>query len=132
MMKQAISGILACLFLMSSFILPLGDFSLMRDIPHMYRNYTGLTTKEELGVLDFVGDYLMHGKELFGNNVHDKTQNGDNSVQFQHQANPLLAEIPLILFRLVYLPRNQVSQPISNILQATTEYQNECFRPPLA
>lgn len=104
----------------------------MRDIPNMYRNYTKITTDEELGVLDFVGDYLMHGKELFGNNAHDKPQTNTNNVQFQHQANPLLAEIPLIVFRLVNLPQNRAAQPISNILQATTDYQNECFRPPLA
>jgi hypothetical protein len=79
-----------------------------------------------------VGDYLMHGKELFGNNAHDKPQNTGNSVQFQHQANPLLAEIPLSFFRLINLPRNQVVQPINNVLKATTDYQNECFRPPLA
>jgi hypothetical protein len=130
--KRLVSGFLVCLFLVSSFILPLGDFSLMRDIPNMYRNYTKITTDEELGVLDFVGDYLMHGKELFGNNAHDKPQTNTNNVQFQHQANPLLAEIPLIVFRLVNLPQNRAAQPISNILQATTDYQNECFRPPLA
>jgi hypothetical protein len=132
MRKRSVSGFLACLFLISSFILPLGDFSLMRDIPDMYRNYTRITTEDELGILDFVGDYLMHGKELFGNNQNDKPQNSSNSVQFQHPANPLIAEIPLSLFGLMNLPRNRAVQPINNILQATTDYQNECFRPPLA
>jgi hypothetical protein len=132
MLKRLVSGFLVCMFLMSSFLLPLGDFSLMCDIPGMYGNYTKITTDDELGVLDFVGDYLMHGKELFGNNAHDKPQTSTNNVQFQHQANPLLAEIPLIFFRLVNLPQSRVTRLISNIVQATTDYQNECFRPPLA
>lgn len=130
--ERLITMFLGCLFLISGFILPLGDFSLMRDIPDMYRNYTKITTEEELGVLDFVGDYLMHGKELFGNNQHDKPQTPSNSVQFQHLANPLLAEIPLILFVIVILPRSRRVQPTRIILQATTDYQNKCFRPPLA
>jgi hypothetical protein len=131
MMKRSISGFLACLFLTSSFLLPLGDFSLLRDIPTMYRNYTKITTAEELGVLDFVGDYLMHGKELFGNNAHDKPQNSSSNVQFQHQANPLTAEIPLIVFGFAPFPAQEGISDLVYKHQATTDYQNECFRPPL-
>ncbi|WCT14307.1 hypothetical protein [Mucilaginibacter jinjuensis] len=104
----------------------------MRDIPDMYRNYTRITTEDELGILDFVGDYLMHGKELFGNNQNDKPQNSSNSVQFQHQANPILAEIQLTVFGFSPLPIKEKVRAMPYKHRATTDYQNECFRPPLA
>ena len=56
MLKRILSWFMACLFLGSSIILPLGDFSLMRDIPQMYHNYTRITSDEEVGIIDFIGD----------------------------------------------------------------------------
>ena len=89
MLQKIILGFIACLLLSGSAILPLGDFSLMRDIPDMYGNYSKITTQDELGIIDFIGDYLLHGKDLFGHNAHDKQPTGNSGVQFQHQANPL-------------------------------------------
>lgn len=89
MFSKAILSFVACLLLAGSSILPLGDFALMRDIPAMYGNYEKATTSEELGVIDFIGDYLLHGKDIFGHNKNDKRPDGNNGVQFQHQADPL-------------------------------------------
>lgn len=113
-------------------LLPLGDFSLLHDIPGMYRNYAKITTAEELGAMDFIGDYLLHGKEIFGNNEHDKPATGSNTVQFQHRANPLnvvLQELPTALF----------DESDSMIIHAlfyqqfySSDFRRELLRPPLA
>jgi hypothetical protein len=49
MIKRITCGFLASLFLTDSVLLPLGDFSLLRDIPKMYQNYTRITSQEEMG-----------------------------------------------------------------------------------
>src|ERR1700712_4267773 len=89
MLKRITCGLLACLFLTGSIMLPMGDFSLVRDIPKMYQNYTKITSQEEMGIVDFIGDYLFYGKQIFGHNEHDKIPAKGNEVQFQHQASPL-------------------------------------------
>jgi hypothetical protein len=89
MFKRIICGCLACLFLTGSIMLPMGDFSLTRDIPKMYENYTKITSQQEMGVIDFIGDYLLYGKQIFGHNEHDKVPAKGNEIQFQHQASPL-------------------------------------------
>ena len=80
MVKKTITVLMARFILTGGVVLPLGDFSLTRDLPEMYRSYSKITTPEELGVLDFIGDYLLHGKEMFGHNGHDKSQDGTNTV----------------------------------------------------
>ena len=55
-------------------MLPLGDFSLMKDIPGMYLEYQKVANHED--AFDFIGDYLLHGKELLGHNKHNKGSKG--------------------------------------------------------
>jgi hypothetical protein len=58
--------------LTGSLTLPLGDFSLLRDISKMCQNYTKIISEAEMGVIDFIGDYLFYGKQIFGHNEHDE------------------------------------------------------------
>ncbi|PSL44319.1 hypothetical protein CLV51_106185 [Chitinophaga niastensis] len=113
-------------------MLPLSDFSLMEDIPGMFRNYSYITTTEEFGVIDFIGDYLLHGKEMFDHNKHDKPQNNDNSVQFQHQANPLNVVFLYRSLTLTSIPEYPKKYPLSKESFHTSGYRDKLFRPPLA
>lgn len=133
MFKRTINLLLAFLFFISGIIFPLGDFSLMRDIPYMYQNYSRVTTAEELCVVDFIGDYLLHGKDLFGNNRNDKPQNQDNAVQFQHQANSLqvvFLQIPITLSLILEYKKQHTI--LTKLFLHTSGYQSDLFRPPLA
>src|SRR5437016_4696128 len=132
MVKRVISIFLACLFLAGSALLPLSDFSLLQDIPGMYHNYAHITTKEEFGVIDFIGDYLLHGKEIFGHNGHDKQQDGNNSVQFQHQANPLNVVFLYRPLALAAIPECHNKYTVPKESCCTSDYQKKLFRPPLA
>ncbi|EHQ28597.1 hypothetical protein [Mucilaginibacter paludis] len=130
MYKSATALFLAMFFLAGSTLLPLGDFSLMTDLPNMYRGYTKIV-KEEPDVIDFIGDYLFNGKEILGHNRRDAPQKPDSAIQFQHQANCL----NIILIQL-YLPALSIADAfkkhiVSQQLLHTSDYQNELFRPPL-
>jgi hypothetical protein len=130
--KRGVCCILACLFLTGSVIFPLGDFSLMRDIPKMYQNYSKVTCEEELGIIDFVGDYLLYGKQIFGHNEHDKAPAKGDEVQFQHQASPpnvVFSKLHQILF---IAPISIFPHPEFNPEFYTSDYRNKLFRPPLA
>ncbi|MCC8427285.1 hypothetical protein [Mucilaginibacter sp. UR6-11] len=84
MAKRIITYILCLYFLAGSAILPMGDFCLLQDLPAMYHSYEQLVSADEKGVLDFVGDYLLGGRDIFGHNKHDVPENGKSAVQFQH------------------------------------------------
>jgi len=130
MFTRTIASFLACLFLAGSTLLPLGDFSLMRDLPGMYQSYTKVV-KEEPDVLDFIGDYLLHGKEIFGHNKHDATPQNESGLQFQHQANSLTVVVSQLGFEPHHLPISRKAYPQQRDSICTSDYQNELFRPPL-
>jgi len=132
MFRGTISLFFASLFLACSTLLPLSDFSMIRELPKMYRNYSRITTSDEAGVIDFIGDYLLQGKELFGHNRQDKTPNGSNNVQFQQQANPLQAVFLQVCLSLTHSVDYKKEHPVHNLAFPTSDYQNELFRPPLA
>ncbi len=132
MVKKTITLVMACFILTGSVVFPLGDFSLTRDLPEMYRNYTKIAEPEEMGLVDFIGDYLLHGKELFGHNNKDKAQDATNNVQSQHQAsspNFMLGQHHQILF---VAPYTMFAHPAFVITFYTSNYRNKLFRPPLA
>ncbi|WP_158992042.1 hypothetical protein [Mucilaginibacter sp. L196] len=97
----------------------------------MYQSYTKLANPEEVGIVDFVGDYLFAGRALLGHNKNDKSENSSTSVQFQHA--PIgfnlvysRAETVCILIKDFKITHSQFKNPIE-----TTGYHPELFRPPL-
>jgi hypothetical protein len=131
MFTRIIASFLVCLFLTGSTLLPLGDFSLMRDLPGMYESYTKVVN-EEPDVLDFIGDYLLHGKELLGHNKYDNTSQHDAGLQFQHQASSLTIAFFHVNTAPSHLPAIIKVYPLQRDNISTSDYQNELFRPPLA
>lgn len=132
MIKRLITLCMAFYFLIGGMVLPLGDFSLMRDIPRMYHNYKKIVTDDDAGALDFIGDYLLHGKEIFDNNAHDKPQTATNNVQFPHPVNPLMVVLFRTCFYTITLPQPLQKHKAYFKAVATTGFKNSLFRPPLA
>lgn len=132
MFKKIICTFLAGLFLASSVMLPLGDFSLLRDIPRMYGNYTRITSAEERGIIDFIGDYLLHGKDLFGHNNHDKIAAKGGEVQFQHQASPLCVVLANAPVTRLFLNDFRSDYSSFSLVVKASGHRDKLFRPPLA
>ena len=132
MVKRMITLCMACFLLGGSIFLPLGDFSLLRDIPSMYRNYSKIASPDELGMLDFIGDYMLHGKDLFGHNVHDKAQTPSNNVQFRHPANPLSVVFQTNPSNVLFVPELKKNYKPCNKITIPAEYPETLYRPPLS
>jgi hypothetical protein len=117
---------------MGSTLLPLSDFSLAGDIPHMYHSYEKIASGGDTGVIDFIGDYLLAGKALLGHNKKDKPESAGMSVQFQHSPASLSflynrIERLCISIKDFKIDHIQLKNPV-----ATTDFHPELFRPPLA
>ena len=85
MAKKVLAYFLGVYFLLGSIVLPLGDFSLIRDLPRMYHAYEKLADPNERGIADFIGDYLLGGKMIFGHNKNDAPENGKSTIRNQHE-----------------------------------------------
>ena len=104
----------------------------MRDIPQMYHNYKKITTPDELSLVDFVGDYLLQGKEIFGHNKHDKSENPVTNTQFRHQANSPHVLLAIFFFSEIKTAGNKNAYNKGNKPFVIAGYTNELLRPPLS
>ncbi len=129
MIKYFTTLFLGCYFLAGSMVLPLGDFSLMPDLPDMYHSYCKVTT-ETPDIIDFIGDYIWSGKDLLGHNKHDAPAAG--SLNFQHQACPSLYFSP-ITYHIYTKPQVCITKPFTrSFLFQISGYQGENLRPPIS
>jgi hypothetical protein len=131
MIKSVTTVVMGLLLLAGSCILPLGDFSLMNDLPSMYRDYCKLRVGDP-DVLDFIGDYLMGGKDLLGHNREDRSTKSGTPIQYQHQAS-------ISLFYATQVPEvtskpgiAAVEYPNKRQTLHLSEYHGELLRPPLS
>lgn len=106
------------------------DLSLLRDIPQMYHNYAKIASRDEAGAIDFIGDYLLYGKDLFGHNAHDKTPAKGCDVQFQHQASSPNAAFNQVHSILYIASVSILSHPVFKEVFKTSDYRNKLYRPP--
>jgi len=130
MFKAAVCIFLSFLFFAGSTILPQGDFSLMQDLPSMYRSYSRVVTDEEPGLADFIGDYLLGGIELFGHDTSDKSASHPAGINFQHQANPLpvlFSKASPSLTYMVEIKGKAICRKVDNL---TAPCSQELYRPP--
>jgi len=132
MLRKITAYGLACYFLLGSMLLPLGDFSLIRNLPQMYRAYQKLANPQEQGVIDFVGDYLLNGKTLLGHNRHDAPESSQSGVQFQHAASFCSIVAPQIQLTQVICIEQPVKYIQTGLPVNTSDFHPELFRPPLA
>lgn len=128
MIRYTITLLLGFYFLAGSIILPLGDFSLMSDLPDMYHSYCKITA-EKPDIFDFIGDYIWGGKDLLGHNKHDASTSG--TLQFQHQATQTL------FFNHYFnlIPHKQelliAKYNIHSIAFRESDFYKETLRPPI-
>jgi len=131
MFKRIIAFLMTGQLLFGSMALPLGDFSLLKQLPAMYQAYEKVAAPDEKGVLDFVGDYLLNGKELLGHNQRDQTSNSGD-LQFQHAvAFAAIVHPELPLTGPVLIPARPIYHTIYPPV-ALSDYHSTLFRPPLA
>ncbi|GAB2706263.1 hypothetical protein GCM10027037_35610 [Mucilaginibacter koreensis] len=130
-MKRIITGLLAIHFLLGNILLPKGDFALLADIPGMYQQYMNIDDPQDIGIADFVVDYLLNGEAIFGADTYKGCPIPYASVQFQHAANPLnfiLQSATLSAIKPQFVLRRY---HIQNDSLPDLGYSNEFFRPPV-
>jgi hypothetical protein len=132
MAKKVLAYFISFYFLLGSIILPLGDFSLIRDLPQMYHAYEKLADPNERGMADFIGDYLLGGKAIFGHNKNDIPESGQSNVQFQHarcfcSIVSIHSQTITTIVAVAVIDHPDVFTAIN-----TSEFHNELLRPPLS
>lgn len=132
-MKSRVAAyLLMAYFLMGSTLLPLGDFSLIQQLPRMYAAYQKVASPEEADIMDFIGDYLLNGRQLLGHNKADRPEKQGSAIQFQN-AGYFAAVVEVAQHWPLIIEQEHFADHVAVYLHGkTSDFYSELFRPPLA
>jgi hypothetical protein len=117
--------------LFGSIALPLGDYSMIKELPQMYQAYEKVVSPDEKGILDFIGDYVLNGKDLLGHNQHDQPSK-PGALQFQGSPSFAVTLQPSLTLTQPLLLKSGTKPFRHHFTIAISDYHPSLFRPPLA
>lgn len=110
----------------------MGDFSLLKSIPEMYKHCKD-TEDKDMSAIDFITDHLLNIDSIF-----DKHDNGDEQKPHQNHPNQYHGQTILyISFALFFPAQNNLlniveSKPLLPfVFFLITDYSSKIFHPPL-
>jgi hypothetical protein len=129
-LKKAVNIFLLAFYSFGTFCLPLGDFSVLQDIPEMY-HHCKTTEDKDMAPLDFITDHLVNIDGLF-----DKHENGDEQKphipnQTQHHGQILVTFITYFAFSITQFQPIEVKPSIPSVNFLPSGYISKFFRPPI-
>ncbi len=129
-MTKAINIFLLSFYSFGTFCLPFGDFSMLCDLPQMYRHCKE-TEDKDMTPIDFITDHLVNIDGLF-----DKHDNGDEQkphtpFQNHHFAQTSVSFITCFTFLITPFCDIKIKSiiPFDHFLQL--DYISKIFHPPI-
>ena len=120
--------ILLSYHLFGTMCLPIGDFSMMADLPKMFQHCKA-TEDADLDIFDFVTDHLMDFDSVF--DIHEQGEKPHQSNAVSHTIQQVNFVSPVFDFIFCEKKITKIVQPIliSNFIQ--TDFLASVFRPPI-
>ena len=129
-MKKAIYIFLLAFYTFGTLCLPLGDFSVLQDLPQMY-HHCKTTEDKDMTPFDFITDHLINIDCIF-----DKHDNGDEQkphtpIQFHHSQIQTIYVVQQFEFSISKpVPSKNKSPKYSENIYFS-DYISKIFRPPI-
>ena len=129
-MRKALNIFLLAFYSFGTFCLPLGDFSILADLPQMY-HHCKTTEDKDMTPIDFITDHLVNIDGMF-----DEHQNGDEQkphqpIQNNHHTQTVFSFITTYNISSTVIIPNQTKPTIYKTSFTTSEYITKIFRPPI-
>lgn len=130
LMKQAAAIFILIYYLFGNLCLPMADFSVLPDLPQMYRHCKA-TEDKDMNAVDFITDHLINIDGAF-----DRHENGDDQKPHSpFQFHNTLQQVLFTTFQLNvnFVNSNSDEEHITNRLECIyhSDYFEQVFRPPI-
>jgi hypothetical protein len=129
-LRKAFNIFLLAFYSFGTFCLPLGDFSVLQDIPEMYRHCKA-TEDKDMTPFDFLTDHLVNIDGLF-----DKHENGDEQkphtpMQGHHHGQLQVTFISYFAFSITTFHFTFVNPAMPTVNFIQSDCISKIFRPPI-
>ena len=132
-LKKSVNILLLALYTLGTFCLPMGDFSMLKDLPEMYRHCKA-TEDKDLNVLEFLTEHVSPIGQLMEEVEHEKEEDGDKPRE--PIQSPNCKQITTFFITQFAFPITQSYHIKVNHLTPTdtfftSNYISKIFRPPI-
>jgi hypothetical protein len=128
-MQRLFAILLFAYFTLGTLLLPMGDFSVLPDLPRMFAHCRE-TEDPDLDIADFVEEHLLQLDDLMG----EAPEPGDKPhqpVQFHHVNVPITIAAPQVLAAVELPILTEPQQPFVVDEVYLADYPASVFRPPI-
>lgn len=129
-MKKAVNILLLFFYAFGSLFLPMGDFSLINDMPEMYRHCKA-TEDKDMKALDFISDHILNLDGLFDKHDKGDEQKPHNPLPHNHNLQTTGFFLAYFPFAFTYFQITDVNLLRPYKLFYSTDYITKIFRPPI-
>ncbi len=129
-MKKAVNIFLLVFYSFGTFCLPLGDFSMLNDLPEMYRHCKA-TEDKDMTPLDFITDHLVNIDGLFDKHESGDEQKPHTPIQNHHHGQTTISFIAYFAFSITQFHHTEMKPLIPSVNFLPSDYITKIFRPPI-
>jgi hypothetical protein len=129
-LKKTVNIFLLAFYSFGTFCLPLGDFSVLQDIPEMYRHCKA-TEDKDMTPLDFITDHLVNIDGLFDKHDKGDEQKPHTPIQFRHSQIQTTFLVNQFEFSVSKPMPSKNKLPVYSEVFYFSGYISKIFRPPI-
>lgn len=133
-MKRTINLFLLAFYTFGTLFLPMGDFSLLKDLPEMYRHCKAKEDKD-LNIFEFLTEHVSPIGQLIESVEHETEEDGDKphepiqSVNYGQVSVFVLTQFAFSVKQIYHIPAKE--HAIQNDTFFASDYISKIFRPPI-
>ena len=129
-MKKVVNIFLLAFYSFGTFCLPMGDFSMLQDIPEMYRHCKA-TEDKDMTAIDFVTDHLLNIDGIFDKHEQGDEQKPHQPNPSQHQGQTTFSFVSFFSFSITNFHKVEAKPIIPTVFFLPSDYITKIFRPPI-
>jgi hypothetical protein len=130
-LKKLAAILLFCYYAFGTLCLPLGDFSVARDLPEMYAHCKS-TEDKDMTAIDFITDHLMNIDCIFDRHDDGDDQKPHTPVQLHHSQAQITFITQLVKINFINPSEEHFKLPLFSEGIYISGYISEIFHPPIA
>ena len=129
-MKKIVYLFLLVFYSFGTFCLPLGDFSVIADLPQMY-HHCKTTEDKDMSPIEFVTDHLLNIDGLFDGHQHGDAQKPHRPLQHNHPTQTVFSYIATYNITFTEIIEKQTKPTPYKTDFILSDYITKIFRPPV-
>ena len=129
-MKKIVYLFLLVFYSLGTICLPLGDFSVLADLPQMYKHCKSVEDKD-MTPIEFVTDHLLNVDGMFDCHASGDAQKPHQPLQHNHPTQTVCSFIATYNITYTEIIERKIEPTLYKIDFTLSDYTVTIFRPPI-